>query len=164
MLNEEGEVEMDAMIMDGSDLSIGAVAGVSSVANPVHLALAVKERTPHAMLIGSGAEKFARSIPHIKCVSPNSLIQPEAIEELKKFKQYKVIDVLAPTSNLFFLLPLPPLSFILIDFTLHNTNGQMVFFRKRYPVCFLMILWVLVQLINMEMLHLQHQPVGLLQR
>jgi beta-aspartyl-peptidase (threonine type) len=55
-----GEVEMDAAIMDGRSLLAGAVAGVRRVRNPIRLARAVMERSPHVMLIGEGAEAFAR--------------------------------------------------------------------------------------------------------
>ncbi|HKR88178.1 MAG TPA: isoaspartyl peptidase/L-asparaginase [Phenylobacterium sp.] len=57
----DGEVEMDASIMDGRDLAAGAVAGVISIKNPVSLARAVMERSPHVFLVGHGAEAFARS-------------------------------------------------------------------------------------------------------
>jgi beta-aspartyl-peptidase (threonine type) len=61
-LNAEGEVEMDATIMDGDDLSFGAVAAVQNILHPVTLARQVMERTQHCMLVGEGALKFARSI------------------------------------------------------------------------------------------------------
>ncbi len=51
--------EMDASIMDGETLDAGAVAGVSTVKNPIRLAAAVKDHSPHVMLSGSGAEAFA---------------------------------------------------------------------------------------------------------
>lgn len=58
----DGGVEMDAAVMDGRDLSAGAIAGVTSVKNPVSLARAVMERSPHVFLVGHGAEAFARSV------------------------------------------------------------------------------------------------------
>lgn len=60
VLNAKGEVELDAAIMDGSNLKAGAVAGVQTVKNPVTLARRVMEASPHVMLIGSGAEEFAK--------------------------------------------------------------------------------------------------------
>lgn len=59
-LNEEGFVEMDAGIMDGSNLSIGAVAGVKRIKNPIELARLVMEKSKHNFLIGEGAEKFGK--------------------------------------------------------------------------------------------------------
>lgn len=61
VLNAEGNVECDASIMDGRNLQAGAVAGVSGVKNPVTLARAVMEKSPHVMLIGQGAEIFAKT-------------------------------------------------------------------------------------------------------
>jgi len=59
-LNEEGFVEMDAAIMDGKTLSIGAVASVRKVKNPIELAYKVMEKSKANVLVGEGAEKFAR--------------------------------------------------------------------------------------------------------
>jgi L-asparaginase / beta-aspartyl-peptidase len=55
----EGKNEMDASIMDGSNLNAGAVAGVSNIKNPISAALAVMNNSPHVFLSGKGAEKFA---------------------------------------------------------------------------------------------------------
>lgn len=57
----DGSNELDAAVMDGSDLSAGAVAGVRHVAHPIELARLVMERSPHVMLYGAGAEEFALS-------------------------------------------------------------------------------------------------------
>lgn len=59
VLNHEGDVEMDASIMVGSDLSAGAVAGLRHIRNPIRLADRVLTHSPHVMLIGEGAEIFA---------------------------------------------------------------------------------------------------------
>ncbi len=58
----DGKNELDAAIMDGSNLKAGAVAGLHKVKNPISLARAVMEKSPHVMMIGDGAEKFAKSI------------------------------------------------------------------------------------------------------
>jgi len=58
--NAEGEIEMDASIMDGATLAAGAVAAVSRIRNPVLAARAVMEQSPHVLLAGKGAEQFAR--------------------------------------------------------------------------------------------------------
>jgi beta-aspartyl-peptidase (threonine type) len=60
-LNQAGEVEMDAMIMDGATLSNGAVACIQRVRNPVSVARLVMERTSHSLFVGAGAEALARS-------------------------------------------------------------------------------------------------------
>ena len=54
-----GENELDASIMDGSNKSAGAVAGVKTIKNPILAARAVMEQSPHVMLSGAGAEQFA---------------------------------------------------------------------------------------------------------
>lgn len=59
--DERGVVTMDASIMDGADSGAGAVAGVTGVRSPIHLARLVMERTAHVLLIGEGAEAFARA-------------------------------------------------------------------------------------------------------
>ncbi len=58
-LNEKGEVELDAGIMDGKSLKIGAVSGIKHVKNPILLARAIMENSKHNFLIGEGAEEFA---------------------------------------------------------------------------------------------------------
>ena len=58
----EGKNELDAAIMDGSNLKAGAVAGVTRTRHPISLARAVMEKSLHVMLIGAGADAFAASV------------------------------------------------------------------------------------------------------
>jgi L-asparaginase / beta-aspartyl-peptidase len=51
--------ELDAAVMDGKTLNAGAVAGVTTVKNPIDLAIAVMNNSEHVMMIGNGAENFA---------------------------------------------------------------------------------------------------------
>jgi L-asparaginase / beta-aspartyl-peptidase len=56
----DGKNELDASIMDGKTMAAGAVAGLHKVKNPITLARAVMEKSPHVMMVGDGAEKFAK--------------------------------------------------------------------------------------------------------
>jgi beta-aspartyl-peptidase (threonine type) len=60
VFNAEGRHELDASIMDGSNLDAGAIAGVHNVRNPILLARRVMTDSVHVMLSGAGAETFAR--------------------------------------------------------------------------------------------------------
>ena len=60
VLNRDGLAELDASVMDGATLGAGAVTGLKHVKNPIALARLVMERSPHVMLVGEGAEEFAR--------------------------------------------------------------------------------------------------------
>jgi len=62
VFNAEGKNELDAAIMDGSNLNAGAVAGVTRTRHPISLARAVMEKSPHVMLIGAGADAFAAEV------------------------------------------------------------------------------------------------------
>lgn len=53
-------IELDAAIMDGNTLHAGAVAGVRTVKNPISAARKVIDHSPHVMLVGSGADEFAK--------------------------------------------------------------------------------------------------------
>ena len=56
----DGKNELDSSIMDGKTLAAGAAAGLRHVKNPITLARAVMEKSPHVMMTGDGAEKFAK--------------------------------------------------------------------------------------------------------
>lgn len=83
----EGTFELDASIMEGKDLSAGAVAGIKTVKNPINAAYAVKTMTPHVMLAGEGADRFAKEqgleiVPsNMYFATPKTM---KWIEELKK--------------------------------------------------------------------------------
>jgi len=60
-LTRDGTHELDSAIMDGSTLKAGSVAGILHVKSPVGLARLVMDKTPHVMMIGAGAEAFAKA-------------------------------------------------------------------------------------------------------
>jgi beta-aspartyl-peptidase (threonine type) len=61
VFTHEGKNELDASIMDGSTLKAGAIAGVKHIKNPISLARMVMEKSPHVMMVGDGAEEFAKT-------------------------------------------------------------------------------------------------------
>ena len=61
VLNRDGMAELDASLMDGRTLAAGAVSGLRHIRNPIDLARLVMDQSPHVMLVGTGAEDFARS-------------------------------------------------------------------------------------------------------
>lgn len=73
--------ELDACVMDGYSLRAGAVAGVSRLRNPILAARLVMERSPHVLLVGEGAEKFAFA-EGMESVSPDLFSTPERYAQL----------------------------------------------------------------------------------
>ena len=68
-LNRDGDIELDASIMDGRDLAAGAVGAVKRIANPVTLARAVMATGRHILLVGEGAQHFAAEVGITECAS-----------------------------------------------------------------------------------------------
>jgi len=60
-LNQEGDVEVDASLMEGSTFRVGAVGAVRNLRNPILLAKAIMETERHVFLVSEGAERFARA-------------------------------------------------------------------------------------------------------
>ena len=60
VFTHDGRNELDAAIMDGKTLTAGAVAGVTTVKNPISAARAVMEKSEHVMMVGAGADLFAK--------------------------------------------------------------------------------------------------------
>ncbi|MGR9108609.1 MAG: isoaspartyl peptidase/L-asparaginase family protein [Gammaproteobacteria bacterium] len=89
VLNAEGCAEMDAAIMDGRDLSAGAVAAIGGVANPVRLARRILNASGHVMLVGEGAQRFAEQ-SGIPRVAPEYFLIPESIARLEKARRHSV--------------------------------------------------------------------------
>ena len=82
--------EMDASIMSGLDRSAGAVASVRKIKNPIRLARKVFEKTEHILLVGDGAESFARSIGE-PIVDPIYFYSEKNLKRLRKAKS-KVVQ------------------------------------------------------------------------
>jgi L-asparaginase / beta-aspartyl-peptidase len=60
VFTSDRQIELDASVMDGRTLNAGAIAGVTDIKNPILGAFAVMENSPHVMLAGNGASRFAR--------------------------------------------------------------------------------------------------------
>lgn len=86
VLTHHGICELDASIMEGRDRRAGAVAGVRYTRHPIALARAVMDQSPHVMLVGEGAERFADSLGFERV--PNEYFQTERRrQQLERAKQ-----------------------------------------------------------------------------
>ena len=90
-LNASGEVEMDAVIMNGKDLRLGSVAAVRNIRHPVTLARHVMQDTNHCMLTGQGAVDFARSIG-MEMVPTSDLLTEREIARWNALQKEKGYD------------------------------------------------------------------------
>src|SRR6266446_4609447 len=83
VFTHDGRNELDASIMEGRTKKAGAVASVTNVKNPISAARAVMEKTKHVMLVGRGAEVFAREAG-LEIVDPKYFWTQERWDELQK--------------------------------------------------------------------------------
>lgn len=92
VFTHEGKNELDASVMDGKTLKAGAVAGVTTVKNPITLARAVMERSEHVMLSGKGAEFFA-SQNGIEQVDPSYFHTENRMKALQNAKEQEKTEL-----------------------------------------------------------------------
>jgi beta-aspartyl-peptidase (threonine type) len=100
VFNADGINELDASIMEGHTRRAGAVAGLHRIRNPITLARAVMDKSVHVMMIGEGAEKFAKSVG-IEFVDPSYFRTEARWQELLKARELEKEKAQAG-------LPLPP--------------------------------------------------------
>ncbi|HYE54026.1 MAG TPA: isoaspartyl peptidase/L-asparaginase [Chitinophagaceae bacterium] len=99
VFTNEGRNELDAAIMDGQTLKAGAVAGLTTVKNPITAARAVMEKSPHVMMIGGGAEKFAKE-QNLEIVDPSYFRTEDRWRGLQRAKQQDSLRQSKSTSAL----------------------------------------------------------------
>ncbi len=85
----EGTNELDAAIMDGRDRKAGAITGITKTKNPIGLARAVMEKSPHVMLSREGADQFAVE-QGLEQVDPSYFATPERRRQLDEMKANKL--------------------------------------------------------------------------
>lgn len=78
--NAAGIVQLDACVMDGATLSCGGVAGLEGIRHPAAVARRVMEKTPHVLLVGEGARRFALT----EGFREENLLTPESLAEWDK--------------------------------------------------------------------------------
>lgn len=100
-LNKNGEVEMDAIVMNGTDLSVGAVAAIQNVSYPVEVADLVRNETEHVLLVGEGATQFAHQNGVEFCPTENLLVGRELkrYKELRRKKRIKTKEFFLPSKR-----------------------------------------------------------------
>lgn len=81
--NEEGVLQLDAVIMDGATHRAGAVAALEMIPTPISVARQVMEKTRHTLLAGAGALQFALQ----EGFEPQQLLTPKALEAWEKWKK-----------------------------------------------------------------------------
>ena len=86
VFTNEGTNELDAAIMSGKTLEAGSVAGVTTIKNPISAARAVMEKSPHVMMVGKGAEQFAKQ-QGLEIVDPSYFYTENRWQGLQKAKQ-----------------------------------------------------------------------------
>lgn len=88
----DGKNEMDASIMDGSSLKAGAVAGVKTIKNPITAARCVMDKSEHVMMVGEGAEKFAKNC-NCEFAEAAYFFDQKRWEQLEKAKKAEKIEL-----------------------------------------------------------------------
>ena len=96
--NSNGVQEMDASIMSGKDRMAGAVASIQRIKNPIKLARKVAESTEHVMLVGEGAEIFAKNIGET-IVDQDYFYSEKNLKRLKKAKAKKNAGIQSATQD-----------------------------------------------------------------
>jgi len=92
VFTNEGKNEMDAAIMDGKTLKAGAIAGVTTIKNPIRGAIAVMEKSPHVLMAGKGADLFAKE-QGLEIVDPSYFYTEARYKALQKAKEEEKVEL-----------------------------------------------------------------------
>lgn len=92
VFTNEGKNELDAAIMEGKSSKAGAVAGVTTIKNPISAAIAVMEKSPHVMMTGKGAEQFAKE-KGLQIVDPSYFYTEARFKALQRAKEEEKIEL-----------------------------------------------------------------------
>jgi beta-aspartyl-peptidase (threonine type) len=92
VFTHDGKNELDAAVMEGKTLKAGAIAGVTTIKNPIRTAIAVMEKSPHVLMIGKGAETFARE-QGMEIVDPSYFYTEARFKALKIAKEEEKIEL-----------------------------------------------------------------------
>lgn len=92
VFTSEGKNELDASIMDGSTRAAGAIAGVIRIRNPIRAAHAVMTGSRHVMLIGEGAETFAKAAG-VELVDPSYFFTEERFAQLERARRLGSVEL-----------------------------------------------------------------------
>jgi beta-aspartyl-peptidase (threonine type) len=92
VFTNEGKNELDAAIMDGKTLGAGSVAGVTVIKNPITAARAVMEKSPHVMMVGKGAEQFAKE-QGLEIVDPSYFYTEDRYNGWRRVKEQEIAQI-----------------------------------------------------------------------
>jgi beta-aspartyl-peptidase (threonine type) len=92
VFTNEGKNELDASVMDGYNLKAGAIAGVTTIKNPIRGAISVMNNSPHVMMTGKGADEFAKQ-QGLEIVDPSYFYTEARYKALLKAKESERIEL-----------------------------------------------------------------------
>ncbi len=98
VFTHEGTNELDASIMDGRNHAAGAVAGVTTVKNPVSAARAVMEKSSHVMMAGAGADRFA-ALQGLDIVDPSYFFTEDRFRAMERARSKDSLQTLLDHSG-----------------------------------------------------------------